>query len=372
MSGLEPKSVALLQPDMPSADELRPWLERIDASGHYTNFGPLCRGLEGELAGLIPNLAGAHVATTSSGTLALELALAALGLAPGTRVALPSLTFAATASAVRRAGLEPVFCDVAPDTWGMEIEQSHDLEKHDIGAVVPVAIYGCPQDATLWDTFTADTGIPVVIDAAGAFGNQGIGRTTSAVFSMHATKAFAAGEGGFVASADPDFIRKTSTASNFGFDHDCGEQRGVDIIGTNAKLSEYHAAVALARLTRWPDDSRGRVALAQSYAEELGGIGGKVELQAGGEHWVRSVFVIRATGGISPATVERLGRRGVEARRWYWPPLHEHPAFAGCDRIGDLAVTRELSKQLLGIPFHPGLDGEDIARVCRALDEVLS
>lgn len=367
----ESKTIPLLRPDMPSAEELRPWLERIDTAGQYTNFGPLCRELEGELAKLIPNLSGAQVASTSSGTLGLELALAALGLAPGTPVAVPSLTFAATASAVRRAGLEPVFCDVAPDTWGMEIEQSHDLEKHDIGAVLPVAIYGSPQDATLWDTFTADTGIPVVIDAAGAFGNQGIGRTTSAVFSMHATKAFAAGEGGFVASADPEFVRKISIASNFGFDHESGEQKGVELIGSNAKLSEYHAAVAFSRLARWPDDSRRRLAVAESYAEALGGLGDKVELQAGGKPWVRSVFVIRATGGIGPATIERLGRRGVETRRWYWPPLHEHPAFAGCDRIGDLAVTRELSKQLLGIPFHPGLDEADMARICRALDEVL-
>ena len=108
--------IKLLVPSLPSATEILPWLKEIDASRQYTNFGPLCRLLERELA----KLANAPFAVTvSSGTLGLELALGALNIARGGRVLLPALTFPATASAVIRAGLTPVFADIDAQTLSL-------------------------------------------------------------------------------------------------------------------------------------------------------------------------------------------------------------------------------------------------------------
>src|SRR5689334_13977749 len=100
--------IPLLVPDMPSADELLPYLRRIDASRWYTNFGPLVDELERELRESLGEASQAALTTVANCTLGLELALAASGLAPGARVLLPALTFVATGMAVRRAGYTPV------------------------------------------------------------------------------------------------------------------------------------------------------------------------------------------------------------------------------------------------------------------------
>ena len=109
--------IALLKPSLPTAVELRPWLESIDHEGRYTNFGSLCKRLEAKLAETLAGPVGIEISAVSSGTLGLELALAALQLPARARVLLPSLSFAASATAVLRAGLEPVFGDVDLDTW---------------------------------------------------------------------------------------------------------------------------------------------------------------------------------------------------------------------------------------------------------------
>src|SRR6185436_4633037 len=113
-----PVPVPVLEPDPPAARELLPWLELIDASGQYTNFGPMVRRFEAALADSFA-VAGmpCNAVTSSSGTAALELGLAAHDLGRGSSVLLPSFTFAAAAGIVRRMGLEPVFADVDALTW---------------------------------------------------------------------------------------------------------------------------------------------------------------------------------------------------------------------------------------------------------------
>jgi len=362
------KRIALLEPSLPTAAELLPWLEQIDSARRYTNFGPLCRRLETELAASLAT--DCEVVAVSSGTLGIELALAAWRLPQGARVLLPALSFVATATALMRAGLVPVFADVDPDNWCLTPEIARAAAEQ-IDAVLPVAVFGRALNPALWDAFTADTGLSVLIDAAGAYGNQLPGRRTAAVFSMHATKALAAGEGGFVACPDPDLARAIRTGSNFGFDYENPRPGVVQHAGTNAKLSEYHAAVGLAALTAWPAQCAQRIDLAKTYATELRELGDKIILQDDGAPWSRSVFVLRAPSGIDATTVTALTELGVESRRWYWPPLHRHPAFADCERIGDLARTEMLAAQLIGLPFHLHLDDDDVARVCVALDSVL-
>ena len=364
MSDEEP--LALLRPQLPSAEELRPYLERIDASAWFTNFGPLSQQLESDLAKTFGAEPPVHVATTSSGTLAIELALSALRLPAGSRVLLPSLTFPATATAICRAGLVPVFGDVDPQTWALEVATAEGCVDQ-IDAVLPVAIFGRQCDAHAWDQFTARTGKPVVIDAAGAFGNQSPGATTAAVFSMHATKALACGEGGFVASTDPEFIRRAWVGSNFGFDGGV-----VQHPGTNAKLSEYHAALALAALAQWPETRQRRLKLDRQMQAALHPLARRIDLHAPSTgQRVRPVFVVRIPSGVDDALVTALAKEGIETRRWYHPPLHEHPAFADAERIGELPATRRLARQLLGLPFHLALPDDAPDRIAAALDRTL-
>ncbi len=146
--------------------------------------GQECREFEKEFAAW----AGSDYAIAlANGTVALELGIAAMDLPAGSRIAVPSLTFPATAHAVQRCGHHPVLCDVDEDHWLLTPEIARGV---DCDAALPVSTYGMVQPADAWDAFTADTGRPVLLDAASALGWQAVGARTCVTFSLHATKPF--------------------------------------------------------------------------------------------------------------------------------------------------------------------------------------
>jgi dTDP-4-amino-4,6-dideoxygalactose transaminase len=361
--------IQLLKPDIPPVDEILPYLRQIDASRWYTNFGPLVNRLEQRLADAfgapVPS-----VVTTSSCTLGLELSLAALGLAPGARVLVPALTFVATAAAVLRAGCVPVLADVNEQTWLMDPAVAHDvLARLDLDCVMPVTTFGCRQPADVWDRFTRTTGIPVVIDAAGAFGNQEIGELTAAVFSFHATKALGIGEGGLVAARNQAWVEQVRRLSNFGIDLSTGVST---MVGTNAKMSEYHAAVGLAALDRWSDRKTRRQHLAAAYGAALRTHCPQVRLQARPSDGSYTIMQLLLPVGVGAGEVAlRLRTQGIETRAWYQPLLDQHPAFSRCVVDGDLPVARMLAPRMLGVPFHLELDQATVGRICAALSSTL-
>lgn len=349
---------------MPDADALRPWLQRIDAARWYTNFGPLVQDLEAQLAARFGG--GTHIVTVNSATMGLELALIGLDLAPGSRVLLPGLTFAASAAAVLRAGCVPVFADVDPDTWLLtpQIAERVAAEMR-LGAVMPVSTYGAPQPRADWDAFVARTTLPVVMDAAAAFDTQEMGARYTAVFSMHATKVLGAGEGGFVAAADDAFLERVRRLSNFGIDVSTGS---VETAGANGKLSEYHAAAALAALQDWPRRREARVRLHQTYLQALQRACPAIRPQRRPADRAYSIFpVLLPEGHSAPNIQRRLAAEGIESRRWYCPTLDRHPAFSAMQRVGSLDQCQVLTARLLALPFHPFLAAADVERICLTL-----
>lgn len=354
----DPSPIKLLVPSMPTADQLWPWLQRID--GQYTNFGPLCRLLERELGELI---GASHVISVANCTLGLELALECSGIPRGGRVLVPSLTFPATASAIARAGLTPVFGDVDENTLALTPAIAAEAAaRDDIRGVLTAALYGFAHNSDEWDQFTDQTGLPVLIDAAGAIGHQKIGSTTRAVFSLHTTKPLSTGEGGVVAAASADFAEAIRCRSNFGFR--AGESLSV---GTNAKLSEYHAAVGLAALSLWSEWRQRRQTIYDTYVVALANPELQSRITLATMSSASPHLCVRCRNTLREGHLSRLSKAGIETRRWYWPPLHRHPAFAAYDHAGDLDVTEKVSDQLLGLPFHLKLKPDDIFRICDTL-----
>ena len=353
----------LLVPDLPSAHELLPLLEQIDQNRQYSNFGPLVRSLEADLAAWIGETSGREVATVtvSTGTEALELPLAALGLPAGARVLVPGLTFPASALAVIHAGLQPVFCDVDPRSWQLTVELAREIECE---AVLPVATYGLPIATEPWDKFTRDTGRPVLIDAASALGQQAVGEHTAVAFSLHATKPFGCGEGGLVSSTDAALLQRIRSLSNFGFQN----KRSVEL-GTNAKLSEYAAAVALAQLARREHLIAARRRIWRAYRTALALVPG-VCLQENPHNLPPSVLCVELDQPVAPIQV-LLERQGIETRQWYCPPLPQHPALSVYPVAGSLTVCERLSERLLGLPFHHHLTETGINEIACALGEAI-
>ncbi len=372
--------IPLLRPLLPNADAIMPYLRAIDENRWYTNFGPLVTQLEGRLKEMLSKNGGGapqYLTTVSNCTVGLELAITALGLRPGSTILVPGLTFVATATAVLRGGNQLLLGDIDPSTWLLTPKIARDaLKTHPYDVVMPVATFGCPQKVDDWDRFSEETGIPVIIDAAGAFGNQAPARLATVVFSSHATKTLSSAEGGIVVSANEQTVKAVRQMSNFGIDLSAlsSVRPGlVNLIGTNAKMSEYHAAIALAALDQWEQTSQQRLALARDYETRLDAIAALVTRQKTEKRLVNSLMPIRLNIKYDLINViTRLKERGIETRRWYCPPLQHHPAFSEAKKADELPETESLTNALLGLPFYLDMTPNEVAYVCDTLTEILT
>ena len=378
MTGPPPKiRVPLLVAELPSLEQLTPYLQRIDRSRWYSNFGPLVQELEERLAasfqGNVPEVP--TVVTVGNGTVGIELALRALDLPPKSPVLIPALTFVATANAVLSAGLRPVVWDIDPDCWLLTPEIAAEAAKSTpLSAVIPVAAYGCAQDTGGWSKFYDATGIPVVIDAAAAFGNQIDCGPTCSVFSMHATKTLAAGEGGFVVTRLPKLAQAVRQLSNFGINlvDPAGAPIGaVTMVGTNGKMSEYHAAVGLASLDAWSANAAARRSAYRRYTDAIRAIPKlQTKWQIAPDNCVRSVCCLLLDSGPRRDAAEAvMASLGIATRRWYLPLLDRHPAFAHMS-LRPTPVADNLAERLLGVPFHVHLDHAMQSAVVNALSAI--
>lgn len=360
-----------MRPLLPTLEELAPYLRRIDEARFYTNFGPLLRSLEERLADHF-GVPSTGLVLVANGTTALSAALLAVGAQPGKKCLVPSWTFVASAAAICAANLIPHFIDVSPETWMPEpdvLRKRDDLP--DVGAVMIVAPFGTPVDIARWDAFWADTGIPVIVDGAACFDTAASVAASRAgrspiMISLHATKVLGAGEGGLVLSEDPAIIRRARQVCNFGI---WGSPEG-QIIGYNGKLSEYHAAVGLASLDRWPQRRQELLERTTRYAQELARIPGVSLLPRYGQGWVSAYCTVAVPGNIH-RVADHLAYLGIETRRWWQDGVHSQAAYRAFPH-DDLSVTAALAARSLSLPFSHDISDEQISRVVNGLASALN
>jgi dTDP-4-amino-4,6-dideoxygalactose transaminase len=352
-----------MRPKLPRAERFMPYLSAIDQARTYSNFGPLVRQLEQRLAARF-GLGSETVTTVSNATMGIALALAAQGARPGTLCIIPAWTFVASAHAATMAGLIPYFVDIVEDKWALDpatTAKAIASAPGQVDAVMPVVPFGCPIDVAAWDRFRAQTGLAVVIDAAAAFDALTPSAVPSVV-SLHATKVLGTGEGGFVLSTDTALVRDIRTRSNFGF-HGSREAK---LSATNAKLSEYHAAVGLAGLDEWAEVRGEWTRVAGLYRNALG-LSNRLRFQGGvGELWIASTFVVSLADITADQAERELTLAGVETRRWWGAGAHAHAATAAFPRTS-LKVTESLAATSLGLPFFRDLGRSDADRVVERL-----
>jgi dTDP-4-amino-4,6-dideoxygalactose transaminase len=355
------------RPRLPAAEALLPYLQRIDEARWYSNFGPLLTEFEARLAGRFRE--GTHVVTVANATQALTLALTAMDLPTGGHVAMPAWTFVATAHAVAQAGLRPWLVDVDAASGMLEpaavLALSRDLGR-EVAAVIPVCAFGDVSGLARWRAFAHATGVPVLVDAAAAFDALNDARLP-AVVSLHATKALGVGEGGFLATEDAELAARVRKLTTFGFQG----SREAQVVATNAKLSEYAAAVGLAAMDSWPGDRLRWMRAAQMLRIALIGRP-EVTFQAGwGSEWITSVCMAGLPDGAGPRVADALAAAGVETRAWWGKGCHREPAFAACRRE-PLPVTDHLALSTLGLPFSIDMDAGEIGRLAEALETALT
>ena len=345
---------------LPEFDHIAGYLRRIDANRWYSNGGPLAREFEARLAAR----AGAGpecVTTVANGTIGLTLALEALEPPAGTLCMVPAWTFAATAHAIRLAGVVPWIVDVDRETWALEPSLAEALLPHapgDVSVVLPVAPFGHPVDPAPWERFRERTGVAVLLDAAAAFDTIEAS-SIPAVVSLHATKIIGVGEGGYVVSTDAAFVRDVQRRANFGF----RGSREARVAGTNGKISEYTAAVGLAALDIYPSTRSDFMRVGADYRRGLAGKN-DVFIQDGfAEDWIASTISVSAPATGAETITLSLANNGIGSRRWWGGGLHRHAAFQSFPR-GSTENTDQLVDSVIGLPFWPDLPADEVARIC--------
>ena len=371
-TGCTSPSIPVARPKLPDLAALSPYLGRLDEARVYSNHGALVVALEDRLSGLL-NLPDRHAITCSSGSMALIGAILAVrdqaGGSAGQVCLMPAYSFVATAAAAELCGYRTRLVDVDSETWSLDPGRlSGHPEIARAGLVIAVAPYGRPIDLEAWQRFHDETGIPVLIDAAAGFdwflsGGAALPAGLPVAVSLHATKAFGCGEGGLILTRDTDLARRCFRAVNHGF---LGSRDAV-LPGINGKMSEYHAAVALAELDGWEGKLARMRQVGRQYRQMWSAAG-----SAAGRLWatpdISGCYALfeAATPDQARDAAATLDRAGVDTRFWYGTGLQDHSAYAHLDR-DDLSGTADISQRLLGLPCYPDLSVDGIERVVTAL-----
>ena len=334
----------------PLIPEYREAFERVIESGRFI-FGPEVQAFEEEAAAY---LGVPHAIGVANGTDALVLALEAMGVGAGDEVICPSFTFYATAEAIARAGATPVFADIDPVTLNLDPE---DVERR-IGprtkAIVPVHLFGRPAPLAELAAF----GLPLLEDAAQAFGAEGVATTgVASTFSFFPTKnLFALGDGGLVAATD-DRVAERIRMLRF---HGSRDKKTFELIGTNSRLDALQAAflrISLPHLAGWNASRREGAA---RYSEL--GLGDAVELPADAPGHVYHMYVVRTPERERIAAA--LAEREIASASYYVTPLHLQPAlrYLGWEP-GSLPETERAAAENLALPLWGGIGAEVQERV---------
>ena len=352
----------------PTIPDPEAWLELLAPAyeeRRFSNFGPVATRLEHELEQRYAS-PERSVVLVSSGTAGLVAALLALEVRGA--VAMPSFTFPATASAVALAGCKPLFVDVSPQTWELDLARlERTVERHRVGAILHVRTLGLCHPLDDLEQLARAAGVPLVIDAAASLGGRdenGVwvgGSGDAEVFSMHATKVFGVGEGGAVFVPKPlaERVRRTI---NFGFADGVPET-----LGFNGKLSEVHAAIGLAVLERMDGFLERRSEIAAGYRAGVAEVPGlEHPPNAGMPPWQTYPVALPSD---ADAVVRRLVAAGVGARRYYTPPLHRTRPFAADVR---LPRTDDLSARMVCLPVYSDMTDRELEDITMIVNGVLA
>lgn len=352
---MKPK-IQVLIPLMPTSSSIVKYLDKIDQTRIYSNFGPL----NSELIERLANYLGIDedcIATCANATLALTGAIQTSEVATASVWELPSWTFTATAAAGVAAGVKLHFSDV--DTDGRVIP-SNKCE-----ALIDVLPFG---DAIDLDRLPEECKL-VLVDAAASFDalrkiDIPRDREVGLVLSLHATKLLGAGEGGIFISNNLLWVQKFKAWTNFGISNI--SERISEFPGTNAKLSEYGAAVALSSLDCW-EQSRLRYLEIQEKAKSITE-NRSLKLVGGMKNgFVTPYWNIQTDDTFRKDRIKQaLVQDNVEFRDWWGSGLDMVPAYKSITSA-ELKSTRLLSATTLGLPFHAKLTEEDFMRIASCL-----
>lgn len=314
-----------------------------------------------------------HGVAVSNGTVALHLALVLAGVGPGDEVILPTLTFVATANAVRYTGATPVFADSDRSTWTLNPAEVKRKVTSRTKAIIPVHLYGHPADMDPLMELADRHGLVVVEDAAEAHGALYKGRRVGSIghigcFSFYGNKIITTGEGGMLTIQDDGLAERARVLR----DHGMSRTRKYwhETVGFNYRLTNLQAAVGVAQMERVEALLAQRATVGAEYRARLAA-DGRLELPplAPWAHPVTWLYTVLLKEGLSrDDAIRSLEAQGVSSRPSFYP-VHRMPPYLTTEAF---PVADSLSARGLSLPTWAPMNPAEIGRVCLALREALS
>ena len=353
---------------LPPFEEYCDEIRELWDSRWLTNMGKKHQALEQALRDY---LGCAYLALCTNGHLALENLLEAFGL-KGEILTTP-FTFASTTHAIVRCGCRPVFCDIDPVNFTLDPGELERRLTKDTVAVLPVHVYGNLCDLEAIADFGRRHGLPVIYDAAHAFGvfKDGVSAAAfgdAAMFSFHATKVFHSIEGGLAVCRDAAMLQTLNDLKNFGI-HGPEE---VPFVGGNAKMNEFCAAMGLCNLRHLEGEIEKRRRVTERYRERLEGVPGlRLNPVQEGVKSNYAYFPVVFDGFRldRDQVFAHLAESGICARKYFYPLTNSFACYRGRPGFdpADTPVAAHLADRVLTLPLYADLDLEDVDRICDIL-----
>jgi perosamine synthetase len=318
-----------------------------------------------------------HAVATNNGTTALHLALVALDVQPGDEVIIPTVTYIATANAVRYCGATPVLSDVLPGSLNID---PHAIEAK-IGpktkGIIPVHLYGLPAEMDRINAIAAKHGLWVLEDAAEAhgaeFGEKKVGSLgRCGVFSFFGNKIVTTGEGGMVTTDDSELASRLRLFRGQGMDPN--RRYWFPVVGFNYRMTNIEAAIGLAQMEGIEKSLAFRKKLAAWYNEDLGHLFGNdlvlpnEGLNSTHAYWMYTVFLNSGNAERRDDVMRKLDAADIETRPVFYP-MHMLPPYR---EFNAYPVADEWSQRGINLPTHEGLTRSDISRIADSLQHALS
>lgn len=359
------QNIFVTRPSMPDFDEYINEVRDIWDSRWLTNMGAKHQAFQKALRHYW-NIDGVELFT--NGHMALELSLQALNL-QGEVITTP-FTFASTTHAIVRNGLTPVFCDIDPTDFTIDVTKIERLITDRTSAIMPVHVYGNVCNVEEIDRIAKKYGLKVIYDAAHAFGVCYKNKNVAAFgdvscFSFHATKVFHTIEGGAACFHDPELGAELYRLKNFGI-------RGpecVDGVGANAKMNEFCAAMGICNLRHIDEELGKRKSVAERYCELLGDVDGlqlnPVQEDVTPNYAYFPIVIDEKRFGASRNEVfEALAREGIRARKYFYPLTNTFECFHRQYDVNTTPTALHISKRVLTLPLYAGLSITDVNKIC--------
>lgn len=359
------KKILVTQTSMPPFEEYIEEIRDIWDSHWLTNMGPKHNELEAKLKDY---LSVDNISLFTNGHNALELCLQAMNLR-GEVITTP-FTFASTTHAIVRNGLIPVFCDINPIDYTMDVTKIEELITDKTTAIVPVHVYGHVCNVEEIERIAKKYGLKVIYDAAHVFGvrykGKGIGDFGDAsMFSFHATKVYHTIEGGAVCYHNKELGRELYKLRDFGIK----DAETIDGIGSNAKMNEFVAAMGLCTLRHVDNEIAKRKNVVECYREQLDGVEGiqlpPVQSNVDSNYAYFPIVIDERVFGTTRNDVcAKLAENNIFARKYFYPLTNAFDAYHNRFNVNETPIALHISNRVLTLPLYADLDLKDVERIC--------